>query len=143
MSPIASQGALFEPPGHKHDLPPTWDGQVVRWKPWQPTEDIQICPPPKPVKCVRCKSTKPPLLAFGLVHPRPGATMTVTETVPSRRQPGASFERSKQVPAWPTLRLSAFRCPDCKLDDVWDRDTDTWWELDDSDYGDEGSHPPS
>ena len=34
------------------------------------------------------------------------------------------------------------RCPDCGFDTVWDTKAAQWWDLDDSDYGDEGSvHP--
>lgn len=35
--------------------------------------------------------------------------------------------------------LVAFRCPDCLHDVVVDPHTDEWWDLDDSDYGPEGS----
>jgi hypothetical protein len=36
-------------------------------------------------------------------------------------------------------RLDAIRCQDCRHDQVWDTDTDEWWDLDHTDYGTEGS----
>lgn len=54
----------------------------------------------------------------------------------NRRLLGAAAYRRKNLALW---RLHAFRCTDCKHDVVWDRDTDEWWTLDHTDYGDEGS----
>lgn len=38
--------------------------------------------------------------------------------------------------------LTAIRCAGCKLDTVWDHDTDEWWTLDHTDYDDSGSNHP-
>ena len=35
--------------------------------------------------------------------------------------------------------LIAFRCPDCHRDLVWDTSTDKTWELEPSDYTEEGA----
>jgi predicted RNA-binding Zn-ribbon protein involved in translation (DUF1610 family) len=35
--------------------------------------------------------------------------------------------------------LALFRCMTCGFTEVWDMGTDQWWELDESDYSDEGS----
>ena len=47
--------------------------------------------------------------------------------------------KRKSIALW---RLYAFRCPDCRLDTVWDHDTDEWWTLDHTDYSDAGSSQP-
>jgi hypothetical protein len=107
-------------------LPARWDGRDVEWRAWIPSEGpgnwFVMCPPQPRPACERCGSTRPPLLTHGIVHPP--AT------------PGTVNLRPR------LLQLAAFRCPECHLDTVWDRDTDEWWTLDESDYGDQGSTDP-
>lgn len=101
-----------------HDLPVSWDGRPVTWSPWEGPEVgavVFICPPPKPAKCPGCKSL-----------------------APSSRAKGLGFDAELVV-----LRLLAFRCPDCQLDEVWDQTADAWWTLGPEDYGDAGSNPPA
>jgi hypothetical protein len=101
-----------------HDLPVSWDGRAVTWSPWEGPElgaVIFICPPPKPRACPSCKST-----------------------APSSRARGLGFDGELVV-----LRLLAFRCPGCQLDEVWDQTADAWWTLGPEDYGDAGSNPPA
>lgn len=103
-------------------LPAVWDGRDVEWRAWEPQPPVFACPPQPREPCERCRSTTTPLMNHGIVHPAP--------------TPGTVNLR-------PSLRtLTAFRCPDCHLDTVWDRDTDDWWTLDETDYGPAGSHDP-
>lgn len=102
-------------------LPASWDGRDVEWRAWTSTwttAELHVRRDP----CERCGSLAVPLMNQGVVHPpaTPGAV---------------NLRRS-------LLQLTAFRCPDCHLDTVWDRDTDDWWVLDESDYGPQGSHDP-
>jgi hypothetical protein len=101
-------------------LPPKWDGADVEWRAWEATDAIFICPRPKPEPCTGCRSTRSPIKNVGRVH---------ADDAP----PGSG---------WSTWRLFVFRCPDCHLDTVWDIRTGEWWELDETDYGPAGSHPP-
>lgn len=103
-------------------LPPKWDGADVEWRAWTDSAAIVMCPPPKPTPCVQCKSTRPPKSNSGRV---------IAEDGP----PGSGT-------GWSTYRLFVFRCPDCHLDTVWDMNTDEWWELDETDYGPDGSSAP-
>lgn len=105
-----------------YQLPARWDGRDVEWRAWTSTEGIVMCPPPPRQPCEQCRSTAAPWMNTGIV--RPPATPGVVNLRPS------------------LALLSAFRCPDCLLDTVWDRDTDEWWTLDASDYGPEGSDDP-
>lgn len=103
-----------------HDLPPLWDGHPVTWGEWEKGIEgaVFVCPPPKvPDHCVRCGSVELQIRNRGLVRPVP---LVLTPWV-----------------------LWVWRCPDCYLDDVWDLATDEWWTLDDTDYEDDGSNPPS
>ena len=55
------------------------------------------------------------------------------------------YTTPEQYDAYPLMQLIAFRCPSCHADSVRDRGRDddgseTWWDLDVTDYGDEGSH---
>lgn len=137
MSPIAHQGALFARPRHKHDLPPRWDGYKVIWDEWRDVE-VLICPPPKPVPCAQCRSTKPPRMAMGKLVPPPG--MVMRGQYEPRALPGGRTIMVPQ-PAYPLYLLTAFRCPDCDLDTVLIRHERAEVVLDDTDYGDDGSVP--
>lgn len=115
-----------------HDLPPKWDGLATIWRGW--TRDLEgqvfICPPPKdPPCCHGCGSLAPPARNHGLVAKSP---RTDRETIEKHARPGMVALH----------RLIAMRCPDCLLDVVWDTDSDEWWDLDETDYVDEGSEPP-
>jgi hypothetical protein len=103
-------------------LPPRWDGRDVEWRAWTRTDSTTAVYHGRREPCERCGSLAWPLMNHGVVHPP--AT------------PGTVNLRPR------LLLLSVFRCPDCHLDTVWDRDTDEWWTLDESDYGPEGSTDP-
>lgn len=98
-----------------HDLPPKWDGLAVDWEGWQQfpsTLDFHMRPKHL---CTACASDRRPALNFGFVHLKNGL-------------------RSRH--------LTAFRCLDCKHDNVYDGMTRTWWDLDDNDYRTAGSLQP-
>ena len=93
-----------------HDLPPSWDGEPVAWSDWEQMAPMFICPPPKPKPCKVCGTYEPHITNSGRVIQNDGHL----------------------------LRLTAFRCPDCRTDQVIDWAGDIW-DLDPSDYTDDGS----
>lgn len=97
-----------------HDLPPMWDGHPVTWTGWQ-IMNITICPPPKPECCQVCGSLAPRVINHGRYFRLDRRT------------------GREQHPA-----LTAYRCPDCKTDQVCDW-RGVWWDLGPEDYGDDGS----
>ena len=122
----------------QHDLPPLWDGHRVEWKPWTTfwsTLDFHM----KPDTCSFCGAREKCALTMGLVQPLPGETVTRTVYQRSKRVQGREFGVNRTVAETPIYWLVAFRCPSCHHDSVWDRRTDEWWDLDEQDYGDEGS----
>lgn len=83
----------------------------------------------------------------GILYPLLGETemeAVYKRTKPKANgRPGAIYRAGDaEVPVKPGLLLFAFRCQSCQLDTVWDKRTDEWWVLDDSDYGVEGSTDP-
>ena len=107
---------------HEHDLPPKWDGHPVQWSTWE-RDSVFICPPPKPEPCPACGRTGTPFVA--------------TRTVAVQGVAHIFGRRSGRTVTPLTLRLRATRCPHCRFDQVWDGER--LWDLDYTDYGDEGS----
>lgn len=104
----------------EHDLPPKWDGAPMQWGQWDEMAAV-ICAKVRPEPCERCGSTAR----------RGSSTGTVR---PTRTGPVINLHHR---------RLHALRCPDCLHDTVWDPGNDEWWDLDPTDYGDDGSNPPA
>ena len=121
-----------------HDLPPRWDGLPVAWRGWE-SLPITSCRAWGSDRCASCGSDKRSSINFGIVGD--SAEMTPRDVrandAACRIAPlsAAVFPKRK---AW--IRLIAFRCPDCGHDQV-DDGTD-FWDLDPSDYTDDGSHHP-
>lgn len=124
----------------RRDLPALWDGRGVEWKGWTSGVTTARFHDLKPRCCERCASRGEESLNLGVVAPLPGATFDVH--IARRLPSGREYLRTVAKDAWPIVQLVAFRCPDCRLDTVWDKETDEWWTLDESDYGDEGSTDP-
>lgn len=104
-----------------HDLPPRWDGSTVEWGGWQ-VEDTTLRYHVKARCCRFCGSLEWPVANIGMVRTdAPRGVMSI------RKRYGYQLGR-----------LYAFRCPDCKRDQVVDL-AGVLWDLDDTDYGDEGS----
>lgn len=124
-------------------LPALWDGHAVGWTLQAPVEGrIFICPPPKQRdRCPGCGLGTEPVVWRGLVHPLEGETVmrSVTKTLKS----GRKYSVDEPVPAWATLELICWRCPNCRVDQVWDMRTDETWILGPEDYGPLGSNPPT
>jgi len=105
-----------------HDLPPAWDGLPVEWRGWGATPTtLGYHLPLDAIACRRCGSLDEQLHNVGVVD----------------LGPSDDAEDSGRY-----IRLLAFRCPDCRHDQVLDQDDDELWDLDESDYGDDGSVPP-
>ncbi|MEE6280162.1 hypothetical protein [Georgenia sp. MJ170] len=124
----------------EYDLPPKWDGLlVVEWTPWAAPEPVFICPPPTRRECCPgCGSAYPRVHARGMVAN--DARTTAEDWAydrENRRKLGPLAYKRPRIATW---RLYAFRCQDCRHDEVWDTHTDEWWELDHTDYGAGGSH---
>jgi len=120
-------------------LPVLWDGQRVDWTMTEPLEgQLFICPPPKEREaCPGCGLRAEPVAWRGLVHPLEGATFRISSPTPKRPH------REVDVPAWPVIALYAWRCPNCRVDEVWDLRTNETWTLGPEDYGPDGSTAPT
>lgn len=128
----------------KRPLPPLWDGRAVAWSPFELEPTMFICDRSKRKNglhiptCDQCGHVGPKLRAIGLRQPSPGAS-----------EPGEYIRRHRngtpvyaQEPAPAYRDLHATRCPVCGHDQVYDAASGTVWDLDESDYGPEGSTAP-
>ena len=128
------------PTDRAHDLPPRWDGHVVVWDGWEPAADrpMFICPPPKePDSCTACGSLARPMRNKGRVADSAITAHAMIDQEDARRALLPPELRHK-IPRRAFYRLVAHRCPDCRHDRVLE-DLTTWWDLDESDYTDDGS----
>lgn len=121
---------LTQPPlvPRAHDLPPLWDGDPIEWGEWEmPMSAVFICPPLKsfrPDCCPKC----------GCTDERPTARGAV-RVAPIDPRSGLRKLRAGRI----VLNLLALRCPDCRHDQVTDLYGSRVWDLDESDYTNEGS----
>lgn len=122
------------------DLPPKWDGQAVEWRGWTHGNSTNVLHSPRE-RCEGCGSENEPSVNPGITDPRPGETYTY-DPIKKTRTGREYIGQPKTVTAGRWVRIVAFRCPDCHRDEVWDKRTDEWWTLDESDYGAEGSVDP-
>ena len=119
---------------HVNDLPPKWDGHRVEWGRWE-------TPPPTALErfhggqttCPRCGSHTPQQINRGVVWAKPVGLLHF----PVRRRWDSRAARSGGDHA--VLHLTAYRCPDCRVDEI-DGHHNPMWVLDDNDYDDEGSY---
>jgi hypothetical protein len=119
----------------EHDLPPRWNGRIVLWGPWEmPPAAVFICGPVGRDRycCPYCGSTAERPRACGLLAHKRSTTIEQIESYVKIKKGGMVAYRS----------LFAFRCTDCRRDQVWDRRESEWWDLDATDYGDDGSADP-
>ena len=130
----------------RHDLPPRWDGRIVKWSEWD-TSPTFVCGPRGPVRASRCEgcgSTASRATSRGTVYPLAWDTYESERPVVKRTRSGREYVAGTVTVARrarPGVRLFASRCPDCGLDTVVDytSEPEQVWTLDESDYGDEGS----
>jgi hypothetical protein len=128
----------------EHDLPPKWDGRVIEWGAWAENGPIFICDRTKRKgglyvpTCAACGSTRPKLQSVGLRHPAPEDTEP-GEYLRTHRN-GTPVYAQEPMPAY--RELHAERCQDCGHDTVYDMRSNESWDLDDTDYGHEGSVAP-
>lgn len=99
----------------EHDLPPRWDGHPVTWEAWSTEVPTTLrLHVDDGGACDRCGSLELARTTQGVVT----------------------------APDEPPHRLYLSRCADCAHDTVVDHDG-VVWELDPSDYTDQGSTPPA
>ncbi|NHA02059.1 hypothetical protein G5V59_27090 [Nocardioides sp. W3-2-3] len=115
--PVDRRRAVIRPPGRLHDLPVTWDGHPVTWRGWESDRTSLDYHLP-------LDESRLPRLRFAR-GPAWSTPASCTSTAPGT-----------------SLRLFAFRCADCQVDQVYDVDSDRLWDLDDTDYGPAGSVDP-
>lgn len=125
--------------GSRADLPARWDGRAVLWGEWRIIEQLFVCDrtkrkPPEPDRCACGALTSTSHYAVGLVAD--DADTTVAELATDDRF--ARYGRPRRG----TRSLTAYRCPSCGADEVYDAATGEWWTLDESDYGPDGSTAP-
>ena len=121
-----------------HDLPPRWDGQRVEWGGWR-DDPIFVCPPPRQQPtCHFCGSPARPLVNHGRVWTKPGAATLPRARTYQQAVVRQAAERNGVV----VLHLWAYRCPDCRrdhVDTIGGNQPGESWDLDDTDYDDDGS----
>lgn len=111
----------FLPHARLHQLPPRWDGGTVEWSEWQVDHSslrfhtLFGC-------CPWCGTLAERVHAVGKVRADAPRTVLV-----GRSRSGYQLGR-----------LHAYRCTACMHDQVEDL-VGVTWDLDDDDYGDEGS----
>lgn len=126
MSRNAEQPGLELWP-REHDLPPRWDGLPIEWDQWREPPTVFLCPPPRqPEHCDHCGSTAPQSMSIGRIW-----------TDPATAPPAISRARMRRGRHLVGI-ITAFRCDDCTHDTVLDP-SGVLWDLDITDYSDEGS----
>jgi hypothetical protein len=124
----------------RNDLPNSWDGEPVEWTGWTAHRSTMIYHAPPDVFCCRqCGTVDERLINFGK---RPPETATYPSTRTRTTRSGRTYEQEIEVPSWPVVDLVASRCRHCRHDVVTDLRTDQVWDLEDEDYGPDGSNPP-
>lgn len=125
-------------------LPAFWDGRPVTWDAFTAEPRMFICDRSKRKNglhiptCDVCGHTGPKLRATGLRQPAPGASEP-GEYLRLHRN-GTPVYAQEPAPAYRDLH--ATRCPECGHDQVYDMATGEAWDLDDTDYGPDGSAAP-
>ena len=118
--------------GLGNDLPPKWDGQPVEWEGWINLEtSMAIHSPLDDLTCRACGSIGEPSINSG--------KRLQTFRTWKRTRSGHRY-LSNETHQRPIRDLWAFRCRHCGHDQVLDDRTDTIWDLDPSDYSDDGSY---
>ena len=121
-----------------HDLPVSWDGVRIRWRPWTDARSsLAYHASDEELACERCGLIDERLVTCGSRPPEPGATIRATRL--RRTRSGREHTVDVDVPAHEYLDLWAFRCRGCGRDQVLDDRTGERWDLDPSDYGPDGS----
>ncbi|AXH44440.1 hypothetical protein PP353_gp64 [Arthrobacter phage Kumotta] len=121
----------------RHDLPPFWDGEPVTWDEWSDVRtSLALHIPAHEMACDKCGAIDENLIVWGIRPPEAPTIMTTkTKTLPS----GRKYETQVEVKAHPLRDIYASRCRHCGHDVVTDTRTDERWDLDETDYGPEGS----
>lgn len=128
------------PTDRAYDLPPFWDGKPVVWEGWQPLADAFICPPPRKECCPACGSLERPTLNRGRVGTSTEVThQDIADTDAARKRLPDKIRYKIKTKAY--YELAAFRCPDCRHDQVSQLFGDTTWDLEEHDYTADGSWP--
>lgn len=148
--PVRVQTSMNQPTlpvDRPHDLPPRWDGKVVLWEGWRALHTdgpVFLCPPGPPQCCPACGSFTPAVTNRGKVATSTLVTMAqlvdeqaALDHLPLSQQ--YKYRAGRRPLA--LYGITAFRCPDCRFDQVLDTDG-VLWNLDESDYGDAGSIYP-
>ncbi|QDG87138.1 hypothetical protein [Pseudarthrobacter sp. NIBRBAC000502770] len=121
----------------RHDLPLLWDGVPVTWDAWSDYRStLPLHVPADKMACHECGAVDESLIAWGI---RPPAESTFTTTTTKTTRSGHKYEAQVEVPAYPVHDIYAARCRHCGHDVVTDTRTNETWDLDETDYGPEGS----
>lgn len=124
----------------RHDLPPSWDGVPVEWSEWSAEESrstIVLHAPAHTLACHECGSVDESRISWGK-RPPENPTMMTTRTKTTKS--GHKYEVPHEMEAWAVRDIVASRCRHCLHDVVTDMRTGEAWDLDESDYGSDGSN---
>jgi len=130
---VSNQSPL--PTDRAHDLPPRWDGLRVEWDPWQAEPWTSGVFHEKPRPCPACGMYEPRSVVHGVIWSPPGV-------LPFRRPKTygeAALNQRAETEGTPLGHLVVWRCTGCRHDQVLDSRDSSVWDLDESDYNDDGS----
>ena len=121
-----------------HDLPVSWDGVPVTWRPWSDARStLAYHASDEELACEQCGLIDEPITTSGLRPALDRATRAELRTRHTRS--GHPYTVAVDVPTTPVYDLHTFRCRGCGHDTVLDDRTGELWDLEPDDYGPDGS----
>ena len=123
--------------GRQNDLPPAWDGVPITWHGWTAHRStLPLHVPADALCCRKCGAVGENLINWGT---RPPAEPTWIIDKELTTKSGHRYRAPREVQSWPVRDIYAARCRHCRHDVVTDERTGEVWDLDESDYGPDGS----
>ena len=109
---------------HTRPLPPQWDGKPVTWDNWEHLNAVRIC-------------------RDGTTKTNASATCGACGFNDETEWTCHGYTKPDAPLAPPRLRFTVWRCANCGQDTVYDHETTEVWDLDEDDYGPDGTSYPT